>query len=154
MSQPKTDGVQGLVSVRVGDQTFGAPVLSVQDVIAPVRIDRVPRAPAEVAGSLNLRGRIVTAIDMTRRLSMPPRAPEQPHMSVIVEHGGELYALQVDDVGDVLWLPASSREPTPITLSPEWRQLCDGLHRLDGELMLVLSIADVLALNQPLPAAA
>lgn len=148
------DAVVGLVSVRVGTATFGVPVLKVQDVIAAVRIDLVPRAPAEVAGSLNLRGRIVTAIDMTRRLSMPSRAPDQPHMSVIVEHGGELYALQVDDVGDVLWLPASSREPTPITLSPEWRQLCDGLHRLDGELMLVLSIADVLALNQPLPAAA
>ena len=148
------DATVGLVSVRVGTATFGVPVLKVQDVIAAVRIDLVPRAPAEVAGSLNLRGRIVTAIDMTRRLAMPRRPSGQPHMSVIVEHGGELYALQVDDVGDVLWLPASSREPTPITLSPEWRQLCDGLHRLDGELMLVLSIPDVLALNPPLPAAA
>lgn len=154
MAAVDEDAVVGLVSVRVGSATFGVPVLKVQDVIAAVRIDLVPRAPAEVAGSLNLRGRIVTAIDMTRRLTMPPRAPGQTHMSVIVEHGGELYALQVDDVGDVLWLPASSREPTPITLSPEWRQLCDGLHRLDGELMLVLSIADVLALNQPLPTAA
>jgi purine-binding chemotaxis protein CheW len=148
------DAVVGLVSVRVGAATFGVPVLKVQDVIAAVRIDLVPRAPAEVAGSLNLRGRIVTAIDMTRRLCMPPRGPDQPHMSVIVEHGGELYALQVDDVGDVLWLPAASREPTPITLSPEWRQLCEGLHRLEGELMLVLSIPDVLALTPPLSAAA
>lgn len=148
------DATIGLVSVRVGTATFGVPVLKVQDVIAAVRIDLVPRAPVEVAGSLNLRGRIVTAIDMTRRLNMAPRAPGAPHMSVIVEHGGELYALQVDDVGDVLWLPASSREPTPITLSPEWRQLCDGLHRLEGELMLVLSIADVLTLQQPLPLAA
>lgn len=154
MSAVDEDAVVGLVSVRVGTATFGVPVLKVQDVIAAVRIDLVPRAPAEVAGSLNLRGRIVTAIDMTRRLCMTPRAPDQTRMSVIVEHGGELYALQVDDVGDVLWLPASSREPTPITLSPEWRQLCDGLHRLDGELMLVLSIADVLALNQPLPTTA
>ena len=154
MSAPDEDATVGLVSVRVGAATFGVPVLKVQDVIAAVRIDLVPRAPAEVAGSLNLRGRIVTAIDMTRRLTMPPRPSGQPHMSVIVEHGGELYALQVDDVGDVLWLPASSREPTPITLSPEWRQLCDGLHRLDGELMLVLSIADVLSLNQALPTAA
>jgi purine-binding chemotaxis protein CheW len=154
MPAPEDDATVGLVSVRVGAATFGVPVLKVQDVIAAVHIDLVPRAPVEVAGSLNLRGRIVTAIDMTRRLDMPPRPSDQAHMSVIVEHGGELYALQVDDVGDVLWLPASSREPTPITLSPEWRQLCDGLHRLDGELMLVLSIADVLTLTQPLPTAA
>ena len=57
-------------------------------------------------------------------------------------------------IGDVLWLPAASREPTPITLSAEWRRLCDGLHRLDGELMLVLSIDAVLALDPPLSNAA
>lgn len=154
MTVSDEDALVGLVSVTVGGATFGVPVLKVQDVIAAVRIDLVPRAPDEVAGSLNLRGRIVTAIDMTRRLSMPPPPPGQSHMSVIVEHGGELYALQVDDVGDVLWLPASSQEPTPITLSPQWRQLCEGLHRLDGELMLVLSIPDVLALTPALSTAA
>ena len=106
---------EGLVAVRIGQQTFGAPVLSVQDVIAPVRIDRVPRAPAEVAGSLNLRGRIVTAIDMRRRLGLPPRTDDPDGgVSVIVEQAsGELYALMVDDVGDVLWLPPSAHEPTP-----------------------------------------
>lgn len=154
MTASDEDVLIGLVSVTVGGATFGVPVLKVQDVIAAVRIDLVPRAPEEVAGSLNLRGRIVTAIDMTRRLSLSASPTGQSHMSVIVEHGGELYALQVDDVGDVLWLPASSREPTPVTLSPEWRQLCEGLHRLDGELMLVLSIPDVLALTPALSTAA
>lgn len=142
---------EGLVAVRIGQQTFGAPVLSVQDVIAPVRIDRVPRAPAEVAGSLNLRGRIVTAIDMRRRLGMEPRAPDQQHMSVIVEGAGELYALQVDDVGDVLWLDPAEREAQPITLAAEWRDLCSGLYRLDEDLVLVLDIDAVLALDTPSP---
>ena len=142
---------EGLVAVRIGQQTFGAPVLSVQDVIAPVRIDRVPRAPAEVAGSLNLRGRIVTAIDMRRRLGMEPRASDQQHMSVIVEGAGELYALQVDDVGDVLWLDPAEREPQPITLAAEWRDLCNGLYRLDEDLVLVLDIDAVLALDTPSP---
>lgn len=153
MSAAETESIEGLVSVRVGASTFGVPVLRVQDVIAAVRIDVVPRAPAEVAGSLNLRGRIVTAIDMTRRMGMSPRAGGQTHMSVIVEHGGELYALQVDDVGDVLWLSAAGREPAPITLSQEWRGLCDGLYRLDGELMLVLDIESVLSLG-PAPSLA
>ncbi|MDP3209028.1 MAG: chemotaxis protein CheW, partial [Rhodoglobus sp.] len=94
-----TDSSDGLVSIRVGAQTFGVPVLSVQDVISETPINRVPLAPPEVAGSLNLRGRIVTAVDMRRRLGMAPRAPDERSMSVIVEHSGELYALVVDDVG-------------------------------------------------------
>ena len=139
--------IQGLVSIRVGGETFGVPVLSVQDVIAPVRIDIVPLAPPEVAGSLNLRGRIVTAIDIRKRLGMPPREADAPHMSVIVERSGELYALQVDDVGDVLWLAVADQEPTPITLAPDWRAVCDGLYRLEGALMLVLDVERFLTLT-------
>lgn len=138
---------EGLVSIRVGSQTFGVPVLKVQDVIAQTVINRVPLAPAEVAGSLNLRGRIVTAIDMRRRLSMPPRAPEDAFMCVIVDHNGELYALLVDDVGDVLWLASSEHEPGPVTLSPHWRSVCSGLYRLENELLLVLNITQVLHLS-------
>ncbi|MGV3578043.1 chemotaxis protein CheW [Brevundimonas sp.] len=145
---------QGLVSIRVGEATFGVPVLSVQDVIAPVRIDIVPLAPPEVAGSLNLRGRIVTAIDIRKRLGMFSREAHASHMSVIVERSGELYALQVDDVGDVLWLAVAEREPAPITLTPDWRAVCDGLYRLEGELMLVLDVERVLTLTPAHPLAA
>lgn len=141
--------IQGLVSIKVGGETFGVPVLSVQDVIAPVRIDIVPLAPPEVAGSLNLRGRIVTAIDIRKRMGMPARDEGAPHMSVIVERSGELYALQVDDVGDVLWLATAEQEPAPITLAPEWRAVCDGLYRLEGELMLVLNVERFLTLAPP-----
>ncbi len=139
---------EGLVSVRVGTQGFGIPVLQVQDVIAQTAINRVPLAPPEVAGSLNLRGRIVTAIDMRRRLGMAPRGSDEPFMSVIVERHSELYALIVDDVGDVLWLPGSQHEPPPATLSAAWRGLCSGLYRLDGELLLALQIEEVLALGR------
>lgn len=140
----KTDG---LVSVRLEGQWFGVPVLRVQDVIAGTAINRVPLAPPEVAGSLNLRGRIVTAIDLRHRLRMAPRASGDSFMSVIVDRGGELYALLVDDVGDVLWLPADEYEPTPITLSAHWRSLCDGLYRLETDLLLVLDIEQVLNLE-------
>jgi purine-binding chemotaxis protein CheW len=138
---------EGLVSIRVGRQTFGVPVLKVQDVIAQTAINRVPLGPPEVAGSLNLRGRIVTAIDMRRRLKMEPRAPEDRFMCVIVEHSGELYAFLVDDVGDVLWLPPTSREAGPATISPHWRAVCDGLYRLENELLLVLNIEQILTLS-------
>lgn len=137
----------GLVSIRVGDNSFGVPVLKVQDVIVQTPINRVPLGPPEIAGSLNLRGRIVTAVDMRRRLRMAPRGPEEGFMSVIVEQVGELYALLVDDVGDVLWLSPDDYEPSPVTLSAHWRAVCSGLYRLEGELLLVLEVEHVLDLN-------
>ena len=145
---------EGLVSIRVGKQMFGVPVLQVQDVIAQTPINRVPLGPVEVAGSLNLRGRIVTAVDMRRRLKMDPRAPDDSFMSVIVEHVGELYALLVDDVGDVLWLSSADHEASPVTLSPHWRAVCSGLYRLDGELLLVINVDQVLNLGAVTHAAA
>jgi purine-binding chemotaxis protein CheW len=141
------EAADGFVSVRIAEQWFGVPVLRVQDVIAETAINRVPLAPPEVAGSLNLRGRIVTAIDLRRRLKMPPREVEGPSMNVIVDRSGELYALLVDDVGDVLWLSAETHEPNPVTLSQHWRSLCDGLYRLDEGLLLVLDIEQVLNLG-------
>lgn len=142
-----TDSSEGLVSIRVGAQTFGVPVLSVRDVISETPVSRVPLSPPEVAGSLNLRGRIVTAVDMRRRLGMTARPSGERSMNVIVEERGELYALIVDDVGDVLWLEPAGREPGPVTLSAEWRVLCNGLYRLEGELLLVLNIPEVLTLS-------
>ena len=142
-----SDEVQGLVSIRVGPQLFGVPVLEVRDVINQTTIDLVPLAPAEVAGLLNLRGRIVTAVDMRRRLGLPARAPDEAFMCVIVEHAGELYALLVDDVGDVLWLSTDVFEPVPVTLAPAWGDLCSGLYRLEDDLLLPLAISEVLTLG-------
>jgi purine-binding chemotaxis protein CheW len=139
-----SEKTQGLVSLRVGSQWFGLPVLKVQDVINQTPLNRVPLAPPEIAGSLNLRGRIVTAIDMRVRLGLPPRRADETFMSVIVDRAGELYALLVDDVGDVLWLSSELHEPTPITVPVDWRALCDGLYRLEGELLLVLKIDQTL----------
>lgn len=141
----------GLVSVRLGDALFGVPVLQVQDVVAEAPLNHVPLAPCEVAGVLNLRGRIVTAIDMRRRLGLPPQ--DSARMSVIVERQGELYALLVDDVGDVLWFDEVEREAPPVTLSESWRAVCAGLFRLEDALLLVLDIEAALTL-QPDPALA
>jgi len=145
---------EGLVSIRVAEQTFGVPVLQVQDVIAQTAINRVPMAPPEVAGSLNLRGRIVTAIDLRRRLGMPDRPVGDGFMSVIVEYYGELYALLVDDVGDVLWLSSTDHETPPVTLSPQWRSVCSGLYRLESDLLLVINVEQILNLGPAVHVAA
>ena len=92
------------------------PVLGVRDILGEQTITRIPLAPPEIAGSLNLRGRIVTAIDLRRRLRLPPPPPGQPRMSVVAEQGGELYALLVDQVSEVMSLKASAFERNPPTL--------------------------------------
>ena len=132
------------VSVTVADQLFGIPVLQVQDVLGPQRITRVPLAPPEVAGSLNLRGRIVTAIDLRTRLRLPPLREGQSGMSVVVDHGGELYSVLVDAVGEVLRLGADTAERNPATLDPTWREVSGGIYRLDKALLIVLDVARVL----------
>ena len=132
------------VSVTVAGQLFGIPVLQVQDVLGPQRITRIPLAPPEVAGSLNLRGRIVTAIDLRIRLRLP-RLPEgKSGMSVVVDYGGELYSIMVDAVGEVLSLNAVHAERNPATLDPIWRDVSGGIYRLDKSLLIVLDVARVL----------
>ena len=141
------DGAHEFVSVIVGGQLFGIPVLQVQDVLGPQRITRIPLAPPEVAGSLNLRGHIVTAVDLRTRLRLP-RLPEgQQGMSVVVEHGNELYSLIVDQVGEVLSLSDADLERNPATLDAVWREVAAGIYRLDRALLVVLDVARALDLS-------
>ncbi|MRG70194.1 chemotaxis protein CheW [Alphaproteobacteria bacterium HT1-32] len=138
---------QQYVTMTIADQLFGIPVLTVQDVLGPQKITRVPLSPPEVAGSLNLRGRVVTAVNMRRRLSLPPQADESDNMSIVVEHGGELYSLIIDEVGEVLSLNNSIFERNPGTLDPRWREIAAGVYRLDKELMVVLDVNRVLDIS-------
>ena len=127
------------VTIYVGNQLCGIPVLKVRDVLGPQKITRVPLAPPEVAGLLNLRGRIVTAIDLRRRLGLEPRPAEDKGMSVVVEQRGELYSLMVDSVGEVLNLPEAAFERNPATLDPRWRRFSEGVYRLKEGLLVVLN---------------
>ncbi len=139
-----TEASHDYVSIFLDGQMFGIPVLQVQDVLGPQRITRVPLAPPEVAGSLNLRGRIVTAIDLRRRLRLKPLEGGKVGMSVVVDQGGELYSLLVDSVGEVLSLSAKTFEANPATLDVTWRDVSLGIHRLDGNLLIILDVARAL----------
>jgi purine-binding chemotaxis protein CheW len=134
------------VTVVIEGQLFGIPVLQVRDVLGPQRITRVPLAPPEIAGSLNLRGRIVTAIDLRIRLGLPV-TDAAGRMSVVVDHGGELYSLMVDSVGEVLSLSEASFERNPATLDLRWRENAAGIYRLDGKLLIVLDVARLLEMS-------
>jgi len=139
---------QVLVTLIVAGQLYGVPVLAVRDVLGPQTMSKIPLAPPEIAGSLNLRGRIVTAIDLRCRLGLPPAPAGAARMSVVAEHGGELYALLVDQVSEVLTLPSSAFEPSPPTLPPAWATYSAGIYRLPDRLLVVLDVGRLLTLAQ------
>ena len=132
------------VTVEIGKQWFGIPVLTVQDVLGAQNIANIPLASPEVAGSLNLRGRIVTAIDPRVRLGISARDDDQPDMGVVVEYQGELYSLLIDQVGEVLSLPANRYEDNPASLDSRWRDVSAGIYRLDDRLLVVMDVARLL----------
>ena len=134
------------LTIIIAGQRFGIPILQVQDVLGEQTIAKIPLAPPEVAGSLNLRGRIVTAIDMRCRLSMEPQSEgEASEMGVVVEHDNELYSLIIDKVGDVMRLKNENFESTPATLDPAWKEFASGIYRLDSELLVILDIPKFLS---------
>jgi len=135
------------LTLTVAGQTCGVPVLVVRDVLGPQTITRIPLAPPEVAGSLNLRGRIVTAVDLRRRLHLPPREPDQQPMSIVVEMAGELYSMLADGVGEVIPLRSEDSAPNPPTLDPLWREVSRGVHRRDGQLLIVLDVERILTIG-------
>ena len=150
-----TDGaVVEYVTAVIGGQLFGLPISRVQDVFMPDRLTRVPLAPPEIAGVLNLRGRIVTVVDMRARLGLPRNDDGKPPMAVGVDLRGESYGLQIDSIGEVLRLPDDSREENPVNLDPRMAKLAGGVHRLDGQLMVVLDVDSVLELETKVQMAA
>jgi purine-binding chemotaxis protein CheW len=141
------------VTAMIGGQLFGLPIERVLDVFTPERLTRVPLATAEIAGVLNLRGRIVTAIDMRQRLELPARGAGEPFMAIGIEQDGESYGLLVDQVGEVVKMPVSKLDPVPANLDSAWANLAVGVHRLDNRLMVVLDVDRSLAHQHDLVAA-
>jgi len=153
----KTQSSEGLVAEYVtaviGGQLFGLPISRVQDVFMPDRLTRVPLSSNEIAGVLNLRGRIVTVVDMRARLGLSKSSDNRPPMAVGVDLRGESYGLLIDEIGEVLRLSDDSREENPVNLDPRMAKLAGGVHRLDGRLMVVLDVERVLELASDAKAA-
>lgn len=135
------------VTLSVADQMCGIAVSGVRDILGEQAITRIPLASPEIAGSLNLRGRIVTAIDLRRQLGLPDAQEGVPRMSVVIEQAGELYAFLVDQVSEVLALPGDQFEPNPSTLPPPWSTFSAGVYRLADRLLVVLDTAQLLSLE-------
>ncbi|MFC6788883.1 chemotaxis protein CheW [Methylobacterium komagatae] len=144
----ETGPTEDFVTVHVDGVLFGLAIERVHDVFVPSGVTPVPLAPPEIVGLLNLRGRVVTALCLRRRLGMAAAAPRADGeatgndrgMAIGLEQGGETFALIVDGVGEVLKLNGDTREAVPINLDSRWRDLTTCVHRLDGRLLVILDV--------------
>lgn len=132
------------VTAWIADQLFGIPITRVHDVFEAERITRVPLAPSEISGVLNLRGRVVTALDMRKRLGMPPREDAGKQMAIGIDHDSEAYGLLVDSMGEVLKLSSAAFDAVPVNLQKDWAAICSGIYRLEDRLMVVLDVDKIL----------
>lgn len=124
---------------------IGVDVLRVQEVLRAQKMSPVPKAPPEIMGLINLRGQIVTAIDLKQRLDMGSSCAENS-MNVIIRSQDGPVSLLVDSIGDVIEVDGASLEPTPDTVTPQARRYFKGVHKLEGPLLAIL---DVDAFCQP-----
>lgn len=142
--RPGAESSRQYSTFHVGDLFFGVEVLKVQEVLRYQEMTRVPLAPAVIEGLINLRGQIVTAVDLRRTLKLEPRPPGRTPMNMVVRSEEGAVSLLVDEIGDVVEPPPSSYEPPPETMRREQRELIDGVYKLDDRLLLVLNTERVL----------
>jgi purine-binding chemotaxis protein CheW len=133
---------------------FGVELKSVQEVIRSLDITKVPLAPSVVSGLINLRGQIVTAIDLRRRLELEPQPADMLAMNVVVRSQDGAVSLLVDEIGDVVEVEEESFEPPPETLRGSVRSVILGVHKLNDRLMHVLDIEEACQMNDTSEAAA
>lgn len=144
----EAEATEQYVSFWIGDQLLGVPVNAVQEVLQSQRIARTPCAHPAVAGLLNLRGQIVTAVNLRHRLDLPDvELDHEPH-NVVVLHNDESFSFLVDEVGDVIEMTADSMESPPHTLDSRWKSVTIGVFRLEKRLFIILDVGAVLNFSE------
>lgn len=124
---------------RLGGHLFGVPVETVQEVLREQNLTKVPMAPREVSGLINLRGQIVITVDLRERMGLPAREQGEETTNVVVRTGDDtVTSLLVDRIGDVLEPDLDRFEAPPDTVPSRLRELVTRVCKLDKELMLVL----------------
>lgn len=135
-------GAQAILYVLYVDNIlFGVEVLNVQEVLRYQDMTEVPLAASEIRGLINLRGQIITAIDLRNRMKLPPRPEDQKPMNVVIQTNDEVISFLVDSIGDVLEVNDEAFEEAPRTVDDSTRELVTGVYKLEGALMMVLDAA-------------
>jgi purine-binding chemotaxis protein CheW len=135
------------VTFRICDQMFGVSVSEIHDVFRPAAMTPVPLSGPEIAGVLNLRGRIVTAIDARSRLGLPSstKSKGSQRLAIGVERYGESFGLIIDEIGEVVRLEENALEQNPVNLDATWSGVSRGVYRLEDRLLVIMDIDRMLA---------
>ncbi len=131
---------------------FGIEVEKVQEVFRYQEMTPIPLAPPTIKGLINLRGQIITAVDLRKRLQMPDRPDGQLPMNVVIRTPEGAVSLLVDEIGDVLEMSLEDYEPPPDTIQGMTRELVRGVYKLDDNLLLILNTAKTIDFGEPAPA--
>jgi len=137
-----------ICSFVLGDLVFGVEVMKVQEVLRAQPMTRVPLASRMVRGLINLRGQIVTAVDVRARFGLPPLTAEREPMNVVLSTGDGVVSLLVDEIGDVLTLDEADFERPPATLPPVFRDVVVGVYKLERSLLLMLDVERIVTPEQ------
>lgn len=138
---------QQYCTLTVGELFLGIDVEQIREVLRETSFTPVPMADPAIRGLINLRGQIVTAIDLRRRMGIADAGPDAATSTMVIGTAEEPLALVVDSVGDVVEVGQASFEPPPKTLKGEARRVIEGAHKLEKELLLILNLATVVDFN-------
>lgn len=135
-----------LCTFYVDDLFFGIDVLKVQEVLKYQEMTEVPLSPSIISGLINLRGQVVTAMDLRPRMGLSERGNDSLPMNVIIRSGDDTVSLLVDEIGDVVEPDETAFEPPPETINVSIRECITGMYKLDGQLLLVMDSERILNL--------
>lgn len=138
------NNTEKFVTIKICNQLFCLSAMTVKDVLLAQSITYVPLVSKEVMGLLNLRGRIVTVIDLRVKMGMEPSENRLNHKSLVVEHDDNLYSFVVDEVTGVHDISLNEIEHNPENLSEGWKKYCSGIYKLEKELMVILNVDGLL----------
>lgn len=128
-----------LVTFKLGKQYCGLPILQVRDILVYKELCRVPLSPKDILGAINIRGRIVTVMDLRMKLGLPPTTEPNTGFCLIIEDSGNAYGLRVDSIGDITNVTDDIFEKTPSSLNID-SQFTKGVYRTKGNLLLLLNV--------------
>jgi purine-binding chemotaxis protein CheW len=133
-----------IVGFKVGRETYGVPITSLHEIVRVPEVTAVPDAPAYMEGVINLRGKIVSVLDLRKRLGEPAIEPTRSNRILVVEHKGKLSGLIVDSASEVLKIPAADVEPSPTESLSGGLNCVTGLGKYQGRLIVMLDMAKLL----------
>jgi purine-binding chemotaxis protein CheW len=136
-----------IVAFRVGRESYGVPITSLHEIVRVPEITAVPDAPDYIEGVINLRGKIVSVVDLRKRFGKPATALDRRHRILVVEHRGRLAGMIVDSASEVLKIPESEIETAPAMMQEGGLDCVTGLGKYGGRLIILLDINKVLAVR-------